>query len=187
MNKPTAWKQVLTAGLLALSLLFPPLSADAAGAYQADPATGCKMWNPRPEAGDGFAWSGDCKDGYAEGNGVVEYFSADRPVGKYEGTMVKGKRSGKGVATWDNGNRYEGDWLDDQMHGKGLMKAPNGASYEGDWRYDNMHGRGVFIWADGTRYEGDWAEGYMQGSGVMKLPDGRELRGRFEKDKFIGP
>lgn len=170
--------------LLILSVFVP---ANAAGIYQTDPKTGCKMWNPSPEPSDTFSWSGNCKDGYSEGSGVAQYFADGNFVGKYEGSFVKGKRSGKGVATWTNGNRYEGDWLDDNMHGKGLMTSVSGASYKGDWVQDKMQGYGVYIWADGMQYEGNWVDGYMQGTGVLKFPDGREQRGRFEKDRFIGP
>ena len=170
--------------LFILSLFVP---ANAAGIYQTEPRTGCRMWNPEPEPKDSFSWNGECKDGYLEGFGIAQYFADGNPVGKYEGNFVKGKRSGKGVATWTNGNRYEGDWLDDNMHGKGLMTSTSGASYNGDWVRDKMQGYGVYLWPDGMRYEGNWVDGYMHGNGVLKSPDGQEMRGRFEKDKYLGP
>lgn len=184
---PSMRHGVLRGILCLIFLVTLAVTAYAAGEYQKDPATGCKMWNPNPDPKDSFTWSGECKGDYAEGPGVAQYFADGNPVGKYEGVLIKGKRSGKGVASWSNGNRYEGDWLDDNMHGKGLMTSTEGASYNGDWVQDKMQGYGVYIWSNGMRYDGNWVDGYMHGTGVLKFPDGREQRGKFEKDKYMGP
>ena len=40
--------------------------------------------------------------------------------GKYVGQIVNGKKEGKGIRFWDDGDRYEGDWKNDKMEGKGI-------------------------------------------------------------------
>ena len=188
MKDSPSMRQSFFSGILCFILLFLfAVPVNAEGIYQDAPATGCKMWNPGPEPRDSFSWNGECKDGYLDGFGIVQYFTDGKPVGKYEGFLVRGKRSGKGLVTWANGNRYEGDWLDDKMQGKGLMTSNDGASYNGDWVNDKMHGYGVYTWTNGIRYEGNWVEGTMQGTGVLKYPDGREQRGNYENSKFTGP
>ena len=183
------FRQIIIVGFLCCTFLVPSAASVtfAAGTYQADPATGCKIWNPDPLPADSFSWRGECRDGYLEWFGIAHFYSHGNLVGTHEGSMAKGKRSGKGVATWSNGNKYEGDWLDDHMHGTGVMTSTDGAKYDGNWVKDKMHGYGVYTWPSGAKYKGAWADGYMQGDGVLTFPDGREQRGRFEKDKYVGP
>ncbi|MBS0548662.1 MAG: hypothetical protein JSR24_12985, partial [Proteobacteria bacterium] len=39
-----------------------------------DPTTKCKVANAFPSAAETITWSGPCKDGYAEGQGVAQWF-----------------------------------------------------------------------------------------------------------------
>ena len=53
---------------------------------------------------DGCTYSGEVKDGLADGNGWVKCYST-----AYHGEWKKGKFHGKGRYTWENGE-YEGDF-----------------------------------------------------------------------------
>ena len=66
--------------------------------------------------------------------------------GRYHGQTLNGKRHGRGVYTWTDGNRYEGEWRDGKRTG-----------------------RGVFTWADGDRWEGKWRAGKKTGRGTFTL------------------
>ncbi len=185
-NAMSNCRMLLGITILLLFIIFAG-SASAEGKFQTDPATGCKMWNPNPEPTDTFTWSGGCNNGYGDGFGTAQYFSSGKFVGKYEGTLIAGKRSGKGTASWINGDRYEGDWLNDNLHGKGVMTSTDGTRYEGGWNNDKMHGYGIYVWPDGRRYEGNWLDGNMHGYGTMNYPDGRVQRGSFENGNYVGP
>src|SRR5580692_1774764 len=39
-----------------------------------DPTTKCKLANAFPSAAETITWTGACKDGYAEGKGVAQWF-----------------------------------------------------------------------------------------------------------------
>jgi len=41
--------------------------------------------------------------------------------GRYVGQIVNGKREGKGIYYWNDGDRYEGDWKNDKKEGKGIF------------------------------------------------------------------
>ena len=41
--------------------------------------------------------------------------------GKYIGNIQNGKRNGKGIYYWDNGDKYEGDWVNGNKEGKGIL------------------------------------------------------------------
>ena len=60
---------------IALLILFvsqiSPVWAE--GKFQENPATGCKVWNPNPQPGESFTWTGACKDGYLSGHGIFEW------------------------------------------------------------------------------------------------------------------
>ena len=152
--------------LLLAAFLIPPGSAAAAGSWQADPVTGCKVWNAFPNLNDSFTWTGGCKDGFLEGSGLFEWISPNgAPAGKYEGSIMGGKFHGKGRLTYTDGAVYEGDFIDGKRTGKG-----------------------VFIWAeDGQRYEGEFVDGKRHGYGVMKFSDGRVHQGRFDNNRYVGP
>lgn len=77
---------------------------------------------------------------------------------KYKHKVVfpnpNGKRHGKGVRVYANGNRYEGDWRDDRYHGKGTLSWATGGKYVGEFRNGLFHGRGEAWYgaADGQPY-----------------------------------
>ena len=86
----------------------------------------------------------------------------------YEGEMLDGKPHGKGIGSWDNGDRYEGDWKYGKEHGRGVYYYADGDRYEGSWKDGNGHGKGVYYFKDGDFKDGKWENGHFQ-SGIIKL------------------
>ena len=75
----------------------------------------CKIWNPQPAADESVTWSGDCKDGFASGKGILRWTENGKPDVVFEGEYANGKRNGHGVLTTPEGERIEGNWVDDQL------------------------------------------------------------------------
>ena len=75
------------------------------------------------------------------------------------GTVIKGKRHGKGVMKYRNGRQYEGFWEHDLRDGKGFERYPNGNTYFGQFKYGKAHGKGVYTWKNGEVYDGEWNQG----------------------------
>ena len=48
---------------------------------------------------------------------------------RYVGTVLDGKRSGKGTITWQNGTRFVGHFKDDLKNGPGTLVLPDGSDY----------------------------------------------------------
>ena len=65
--------------------------------------------------------------------------------GRYVGQVVNGKKEGKGIRYWNDGERYEGDWKNDKAEGKGIYYYKSGNRYEGDWKNDKKEGKGIFL------------------------------------------
>lgn len=95
------------------------LAAQAAGhvppRWIADAKTGCKVWDPAPQAGESVRWSGACKRGFADGEGTLQWFDHGRKGDRYVGAYAHGKRNGYGVATFANGETVKGDWHDGEL------------------------------------------------------------------------
>ncbi|QOX79875.1 hypothetical protein FY034_13345 [Trichlorobacter lovleyi] len=99
--------------------------------WSIDPATECKVYNPAPDPNDTLSWSGGCKDGYAHGSGVLQwYVDNNQAAGRYQGEMLRGKRHGSGTYKWQNGNSYAGGWAYDKLHGNGRMTLVDGKMYD---------------------------------------------------------
>ena len=76
-----------------------------------------------------------CKWKEIYNNGIIE---------EYNGYVANGKRDGKGVYVYSNGDMYKGDWKDDKREGKGMYKSNDGVIYEGDWKHDKREGKGIY-------------------------------------------
>ena len=83
--------------------------------------------------------------------------------GKYEGDFINGKREGKGIFHFQNGDRYEGDFKNDKMEGKGILYYNNGDIFQGDWRNDKRDGKGIMYYNDGSREMGDFINDQPKG------------------------
>ncbi len=129
----------------------------AVGTPRAFAAENCKVLDPELQG----AYSGPCKNGLAEGTGISS------GIADYSGQFKAGKKHGRGVKTWPNGDRYEGEFADDFKHGTGKYVWGRGAwqgeSYEGAYRADRRHGFGVYRWASGDVYSGTWENDVITG------------------------
>lgn len=61
----------------------------------------------------------------------------------YKGEILSGKRNGKGVYKWNNGEIYDGEWKNGVKEGYGVWKGIFGDSYIGEWKNSKADGYGV--------------------------------------------
>lgn len=74
----------------------------------------CKIWNPAPQKNESVTWSGQCKDGFASGKGILHWTEDGKPDAEFDGEYANGKRNGFGVLIAPDGQRIEGEWADDE-------------------------------------------------------------------------
>ncbi|HEX6690536.1 MAG TPA: hypothetical protein VF110_05240, partial [Burkholderiales bacterium] len=123
----------------------------------------CRVLDPELQG----AYTGGCVNGLAEGEGVA------RGTAVYEGGFLQGRKHGKGVKTWANGDRYEGDFADDQRNGFGRYTWGKGRwqgeRYEGGYSRDQRHGFGTYRYSTGDVYAGPWQSDVATGpaTGMM--------------------
>ena len=77
----------------------------------------CKVWNPnpQPDANEVVTWTGECKDGFASGEGHLRWEVNGKLDAEYDGRYLNGKRNGHGVLTLPNGRKIEGAWVNDEL------------------------------------------------------------------------
>jgi len=157
-----------------------------------DPNTKCKVANATPSAAETLTWSGTCKDGYADGKGVAQWFKAKKATQKkYDGEMSGGFMNGQGLFIQSNGDRFEGTFKDGSLNGSGKATWFNKNKYEGQWKDGYPNGTGTYLWADGKRYTGEWVNGKQTGDGDFKFSNGDHYVGQMKdglmsgKGKFV--
>ena len=110
--------------------------------------------------------------------------------GRYVGQVVNGKKEGKGIRYWNDGDRYEGDWKNDKKEGKGIYYYNNepwkGDRYEGDYKNDKAEGKGIYYYKNGNRYEGDYKNDKKEGKGNYYCKSGDREMGDWKDGKAIG-
>ncbi len=112
---------IVAAALGTALALAAPARAQAPPGWIADSKTGCKVWDPAPEPDEAITWSGPCKNGYADGEGTLQWTENGKPTDRYVGEYHNGKRNGAGTVTYRNGQTVSGEWHDDEL----LQFPPN--------------------------------------------------------------
>jgi hypothetical protein len=105
--------------------------------------SGCLVWNVFPVPDESASWSGPCRDGVAEGSGVLRWFVNGTASGEvYDGDMKNGKPEGGGVQTYKNGATFTGTFKDGRPDGSGTHRSVGGDRYVGEVKDGRRHGLG---------------------------------------------
>jgi hypothetical protein len=153
------------AALAALLSAAPGLSAAAAqtpsaGQFVADPQTGCRVWNPHPQAGETVVWTGSCVNGLAQGAGRLQWLRDGKPYERDEGQWREGRQEGSGSQDWSSG-RYVGELAGSEPQGQGVLTLRT-ARYAGEFRAGKPDGAGTMTGLGGL-FRGVWNNGCLVG------------------------
>jgi hypothetical protein len=150
----------------------------------------CRIATPILKANETVVWKGQCKDGFADGAGVLERNEQGllriSLAATYQVTMVAGRISGDGKLKFKNGDTYIGSFRDGQRDGKGYTEFANGDQYEGAYKDDLPDGPGLFLESDGMEYQGAWKAGKFDGIGSIKYALGGGYVGAWQAGQFHG-
>jgi len=123
----------------------------------------CRVLDPELQR----AYSGPCVGGLAEGEGVA------LGAAEYRGAFKAGRKHGRGVKIWPNGDRYEGEFAADHKDGYGSYewgRGPwEGERYDGSFAADRREGYGIYWWPSGDVYAGPWESDRPTGPGTEMM------------------
>lgn len=106
-----------------------------------DDRSGCGAYDYNAGPGDSIRWSGDCRDGRAEGEGTLTLFSHGRVIERLAGRFSEGSlEDGDVRISWSDGSRYEGGQKDGAFEGYGVLVAADRKRYDGIWQDDRFKG-----------------------------------------------
>ncbi len=104
----------------------------------------------------------------------------------YKGEMQNGKRNGKGVSNFADGQLYDGYWKDDKKEGKGVFTWSSGEKYDGNFSNDVRNGDGILYMTNGNRLEGFWKNDTLYGYAKLYDPKGKLLhQGNTKNNLFV--
>ena len=135
---------------------------------------------------DGARYVGEYKEDKEKNqtlHGKGEYISQ---AFRYNGEFRDGKKQGRGVYIWANGDKFDGDFANDQVSGKGKWEFASGDVYIGDVSNAVMVGKGVLVAKNGDRYEGLFADGRPHGQGLYMFANGDKFEGSMVAGKMSG-
>lgn len=64
----------LLLGSVPVSMLYAAPSTQSSGLWVVDENSQCQIWNSYPKPNESVRWSGACKEGYADGLGIAEWY-----------------------------------------------------------------------------------------------------------------
>ncbi len=135
-----------------------------------------KILNGRGEfISKSFRYKGEFQDGRKQGRGVYEWANGD----KYDGEFAADRPSGKGVWEFASGDRYVGEIVDGAIVGKGVFVSKGGDKIIGTFIDGKANGRASYIFANGDKYEGEMVQGKMSGKGVYQSRNGDRTESTF--------
>lgn len=121
-------------------------------------------------------------DGCINGKGIYTWDSGD----KYDGEFKNGFFHGNGTYLYSNGNKYIGQWKNNKEHGIGVFTLSSGDRYEGEFKNGNFDGQGILTSISGDIYKGEFKDNQSNGYGVLKYNNGDEYAGNWKENKFNG-
>lgn len=80
-----------------------------------DSTSGCKVFNPDPRPNQTISWKGGCKNGLADGDGTLIWYTDGKETVRIIAPFLNGRPNGKGKNKLMNGSEDEGFFIDGQM------------------------------------------------------------------------
>jgi hypothetical protein len=171
--------------MLSFALIGVAAYGQTASKWAQDERTGCKVHNETPEPEEAVQITGNCVNGFLEGQGSVVWYLRGRFNQKSEGFHLRGKLNGQGMATDAVGNQYIGEFKDGKLHGQGNAVTANGEKYVGEFKEGKPHGQGSFSTAMGEKYVGEIVDGVMSGRGIIFDAQGNIVQSGIFKDNKL--
>ena len=116
-------------------------------------------------------------------HGMGEY--SDRES-RYVGEFKDGRKHGRGLHTWANGDSFNGEFADDLPNGKGAYRFAGGDRYEGEMAAGRMSGKGIYTSRSLDRIEATFRDGKADGEGICYFANNDRYEGQMKSGALTG-
>ncbi len=104
----------------------------------------------------------------------------------YVGSIVNGKRNGKGRSSYADGTIYDGNWVEDKREGFGVFTWPNGMKFEGEFKNNVRYGKGIINMSDGSVLHATWVNDTIKGYGKLFSKECNLIQeGEMKNNNFV--
>jgi len=154
--------KILTTLIIAITSYFLFFSSSSADEEWVEDQNGCLIStsSSTPTIKEA-TWTGECKDGYASGEGNLKVIWSEEHVNlnhECTGSMNKG-----------------------EIHGQAKCKI-SGSITSGSWEHGQRNGFSTTNWSDGTKYVGTWKDDKMV-AGIHTSPKGTQTKLKWFEEK----
>lgn len=116
-----------------LMLLTTNSFAQTNGQFVNEHKANCKVWLDEATATDSLIWNGNCTNGFASGQGFLQWYQNNKLVATYKGEVKQGKFEGKGKFEIIDYASFEGTFINGALNGKGEAYFKNGGKTIGNF------------------------------------------------------
>ena len=122
-----------------------------------------------------------------EGKGCLIYKNSEHVL---IGIFKNGKINGLGTVYNKNFDKiyFRGNFIFGKKNGKGILYFYNGDRYEGEFENDKRNGKGIYFFnceKGEQKWEGNFIDGNMEGEGIFTNYDGKTEKIKYYKGKQI--
>ena len=137
---------------------------------------GCYLWNPVPVDDETVHWSGECSQGFAQGDGQIDWYQHGALDAISETRFRDGRRNGPTVFRSADGTlEAEGPYVNGQRHGTWTHFYDDGSRGVGPFVNDQLHGIWTYYDQSGDRLG---TQRFENGRRVSGFDGPADLRGR---------
>jgi hypothetical protein len=123
-------------------------------------------------------------NGQPQGFQTIRNLASQQEI--FSGSIVNGKKNGK-CRFYDDKQKatVEGEFKDDFLEGRGVKSFDNGQKYEGDFRKGIEEGKGTLSMIDGRKFEGPFSNGKPNGKGFLITDTGKRIEQTWKDGKRV--
>ena len=96
----------------------------------------CATSNPYPQGQESIRWTGGCRDGMLDGQGVLTWYRDGRWTERNEGSFRAGELHGNAITTFPDGSTIGGTYVDGKRHGEFILSRVNDTYSRSIYRND---------------------------------------------------
>lgn len=171
--------------VLSMALLASrPVPAQEAPTWTGAPD--CRVAAPSPAPSGLPVWNGNCKDGFAEGKGMLAWRDTKGRSRRLEGVFAAGQVQGEATLRYTANALYIGTFKNNTPDGHGYFRYSDGSQYEGSVRMGDLEGAREMVYADGDHYKGEFKHDQPDGNGVMTFVLGGRYEGGWKDGRRSG-